>query len=104
MQYREECLFSEYFFCSRGSFREDRHLKNELERLQAMQEAPGFWDDPEKSQKMVVKAKYVRLEIDVPKSLSSEQKEKLQAFAEACGDKEKPISESWLEKFKNFFK
>ena len=29
-------------------------LKNELERLRAMQEAPGFWDDPEKSQKIVV--------------------------------------------------
>ena len=25
-------------------------LKNELERLHAMQEAPGFWDVPEKSQ------------------------------------------------------
>ena len=25
-------------------------LRNELERLQAMQEAPGFWDNPEKSQ------------------------------------------------------
>ena len=32
-------------------------LKNELERLHAMQEAPGFWDDPEKSQKIVVKIK-----------------------------------------------
>ena len=32
-------------------------LKNELERLHAMQEAPGFWDDPEKSQKIVMKAK-----------------------------------------------
>ena len=32
-------------------------LKNELERLHAMQEAPGFWDNPEKSQKVVVKAK-----------------------------------------------
>ena len=32
-------------------------LKNELERLQAMQEAPGFWDNPEKSQKVVMKAK-----------------------------------------------
>ena len=32
-------------------------LKNELERLQAMQEAPGFWDNPEKSQQIVVKAK-----------------------------------------------
>ncbi len=32
-------------------------LKNELERLQAMQEAPGFWDNPEKSQQIVMKAK-----------------------------------------------
>ena len=32
-------------------------LKNELERLHAMQEAPGFWDDPEKSQKIVVKTR-----------------------------------------------
>lgn len=47
---------------------------------------------------------YIRVEIDVPKSLNSDQKEKLQAFAESCGDKEKPISESWVEKFKNFFK
>ena len=47
---------------------------------------------------------YVRVEIDVPKSLSSEQREKLQAFSEACGDKEKPVSESWAEKFKRFFK
>ena len=32
-------------------------LRNELERLQAMQEAPGFWDNPDKSQKIVMKAK-----------------------------------------------
>ena len=32
-------------------------LRNELERLQAMQEAPGFWDNPEKSQQVVMKAK-----------------------------------------------
>ena len=32
-------------------------LRNELERLQAMQEAPGFWDNPEKSQQIVMKAK-----------------------------------------------
>ncbi len=32
-------------------------LRNELERLQAMQEAPGFWDNPEKSQQIVVKAR-----------------------------------------------
>ena len=31
--------------------------RHELERLQAMQEAPGFWDNPEKSQQVVMKAK-----------------------------------------------
>ena len=47
---------------------------------------------------------YVRIEIDVPKNLSADQKERLAAFAESCGDKEKPVSESWMERFKNFFK
>ena len=32
-------------------------LRNELERLHAMQEAPGFWDDPEKSQKVAMKTR-----------------------------------------------
>ena len=32
-------------------------LRNELERYRAMQEAPGFWDNPEKSQQIVVKCK-----------------------------------------------
>ena len=32
-------------------------LRNELERLHAMQEAPGFWDNPEKSQQIVMKAR-----------------------------------------------
>ena len=39
-------------------------LRNELERLHAMQEAPGFWDDPEKSQKIVMKAKQVETKIE----------------------------------------
>ena len=38
-------------------------LKNELERLHAMQEAPGFWDDPEKSQKIVMKTKQAETKI-----------------------------------------
>ena len=39
-------------------------LKNEQERYQAMQEAPGFWDDPDKSQKIVMKAKQVETKIE----------------------------------------
>ena len=47
-------------------------LKNELERLHAMQEAPGFWDDPEKSQKIVVKAKQAESKVErYEKMLSS---------------------------------
>jgi len=47
---------------------------------------------------------YVRIQIDVPKTLSSEQKAKLTEFAKACGNDTEPISESWCEKFKKFFK
>ena len=39
-------------------------LKDELERLHAMQEAPGFWDDPEKSQKIVVKTRQAENKIE----------------------------------------
>ena len=39
-------------------------LKNELERLNFMQEAPGFWDDPDKSQKVVVKTKITQAKVE----------------------------------------
>ena len=39
-------------------------LRNDLERMQAMQEAPGFWDNPENSQKVVMKAKQTELKIE----------------------------------------
>jgi len=39
-------------------------LRNELERLHAMQEAPGFWDDPEKSQKIVMKIKQAETKVE----------------------------------------
>ena len=39
-------------------------LRNELERLHAMQEAPGFWDNPEKSQQVVVKTKTTESKIE----------------------------------------
>ena len=38
--------------------------KLELERLHAMQEAPGFWENPEKSQKIVVKAKQLESKLE----------------------------------------
>ena len=39
-------------------------MRNELERLHAMQEASGFWDDPEKSQKIVVKTRQTESKIE----------------------------------------
>ena len=46
-------------------------LRNELERLHAMQEAPGFWDDPEKSQKIVVKIKHSEAKIERYEAMQS---------------------------------
>ena len=46
-------------------------LRNELERLQAMQEAPGFWDNPEKSQKVVVKSKTTESKINKYEKMQS---------------------------------
>ena len=39
-------------------------MRSELERLHAMQEAPGFWDDPDKSQKIVVKTRQIESRIE----------------------------------------
>jgi molecular chaperone DnaJ len=46
---------------------------------------------------------YVRVEIEVPKKLTPEQKHKLEEFGRACGDAEQPVSESFFEKAKKFF-
>jgi molecular chaperone DnaJ len=45
----------------------------------------------------------VRIHIEVPKKLSSEQRQKLEDFAIACGDAENPIEESWWKKAKKIF-
>ncbi|MDR2863819.1 MAG: molecular chaperone DnaJ [Puniceicoccales bacterium] len=45
----------------------------------------------------------VRIEIDVPKKLTVEQRAKLEEFARASGDDLNPVSESWAEKFRKFF-
>lgn len=45
----------------------------------------------------------VRVDIDVPKKLSEEQKEALKAYAQVSGDATTPVSDSWKNKFKRFF-
>ena len=46
-------------------------LKNELERQHAMQEAPGFWDNPEKSQQIVMKCKSCESKLEKYKQMNS---------------------------------
>jgi molecular chaperone DnaJ len=46
----------------------------------------------------------IRVQVEVPTKLSSEQKIKLEDYAEACGDPANPMSESFVAKAKKFFK
>ena len=45
----------------------------------------------------------VRVHVEVPQSLTSEQKKILEQFAAVSGDAENPTSRSWFEKAKKFF-
>ncbi len=46
----------------------------------------------------------IRVQVEVPTKLNSEQKAKLEEYAEACGDPANPVSESFVEKAKKFFR
>lgn len=46
---------------------------------------------------------YVRVHIEVPKKLNSEQKELLEQFARACGDADEPVAGSFWDKAKRIF-
>ena len=46
----------------------------------------------------------IRVQVEVPTKLSKDQKEKLEAFADASGDPANPVSESFVEKAKKFFR
>ena len=45
----------------------------------------------------------IRVHIEVPARLNSEQREKLEDFAMACGDAENPVGASFFKKAKRFF-
>jgi len=47
---------------------------------------------------------HVRVQVEVPAHLNSAQKAKLQEFAALCDGKEAPLSQSFFEKAKKFFK
>lgn len=46
----------------------------------------------------------IRVQIEVPSKLSSEQKKKLEDYAESCGDPANPMGESFVAKAKKFFR
>lgn len=45
----------------------------------------------------------IRVHVEVPTSLNSDQRKKLEDFAQACGDADEPVSRSFFEKAKKFF-
>ena len=73
--------------------------KNELERLQAMQEAPGFWDNPEKSQQIVMKAKSCENKIETYKKMLSSWDD----LMTICEMAEELDDDSMLEELKEGF-
>ena len=74
-------------------------LKNELERLHAMQEAPGFWDDPEKSQKITVKTRQAEAKIERYEKMLS-QWDDLMTICEMAAEED---DDSMLEELKEGF-
>lgn len=46
---------------------------------------------------------HVRVNVEVPSKLSSEQRKKLEEFAALCNGKESPLAQSFFEKAKKFF-
>jgi len=46
----------------------------------------------------------IRVQVEVPTKLNADQKAKLEDYAEACGDPAHPVSESFVEKAKKFFR
>jgi molecular chaperone DnaJ len=47
---------------------------------------------------------HVRVTVEVPARLNTEQKQKLQEFAQLCDEKVNPIAQSFFEKAKSFFR
>ena len=45
----------------------------------------------------------IRVHVEVPTALTTDQRRKLEEFAQACGDADEPVSRSFFEKAKKFF-
>ena len=74
-------------------------LRNELERLHAMQEAPGFWDNAEKSQQVVMKVKTTENKISTYEGMVSSW-EDLMTICEMAAEED---DDSMLDELKEGF-
>ena len=74
-------------------------MRSELERLHAMQEAPGFWDDPEKSQKVAIKVKQTEAKIERYEKMVSSW-EDMMTICEMAAEED---DDSMLEELKQGF-
>ena len=74
-------------------------LRNELERLHAMQEAPGFWDNAEKSQQVVMKARTTENKISTYEGMISSW-EDLMTICEMAAEED---DDSMLDELKEGF-
>ncbi len=74
-------------------------MKNELERLHAMQEAPGFWDNPEKSHQIVVKAKTVEAKLERYQKMAASWED----MVAMCGLAEEEDDDSFLPELKESY-
>ena len=74
-------------------------LRSELERLQAMQEAPGFWDNAEKSQQVVMKVKTTENKISTYEAMLSAW-EDLMTICEMAAEED---DDSMLDELKEGF-
>ena len=74
-------------------------LKVELERLHAMQEAPGFWDNPDKSQQIVMKTKSCETKLEKYKQMTASWED----LMTICEMAEELDDDSMLQELKDGF-
>jgi len=74
-------------------------MKLELERLHAMQEAPGFWDNPEKSQQIVMKTRSCETKLEKYKQMTASWED----LMTICEMAEELDDDSMLQELKDGF-
>ncbi len=73
--------------------------EDELERLHAMAEAPGFWDDPAKSQKAVIRTKQLEAKCEHFQKMVSQQQDLLTLCEMALEENDDSLLEEVTEGF-----